>query len=624
MAITLRKLSAHGPGLAPAEVSFDTTRTLIRGPSDTGKSHIWDCIWYLLGGNSLPEQFPQSSGYDSLQLVFTSGGHEYVVRRGIAGAGAAVFARLEEQVIGDNQPNSLEQVDQDLGELLVKLSGAEGKQLLHNRSKKGAVTGDDVRHWALLSQTGMIAKEPTPGSGPAEPKRISSFSLFLTGTDDSAIEVYKSSSFKDQVTGQLAAAEADLRRTQAGIPEDVDRAATVEALERVEEGLNALTTQHEARSSLLKDLRQQISSESERLSAVSNLLASATSIRERFTLLEQKYSNDIARLGATDEGIAFFEVLPEAPCPLCGTVVAQQADPADLRPRAPTKYREAIAAEVEKIRDLRSGLLQSMGHEDKRIAAATFEVERLSTSLAGLEVEEAQILRTAAQEFNVDPRQLAESHTRLSSSLGAFDEVARLSQEIERLKAARKQKKTPLNRDAGTNGDAVGNYAKEMLVAWGFASIQSVHIDTEACDLVIDGRRRLSYGAGKRGLFRAALTIALMRHALKMGNPHLGTVVLDSPLKAYAHPKTVDNDRDVPTGAVNDNFYGWLVRWRGPGQIVVLENEAVPEATAAVLHPIEFSGNFNEGRQGFYPPKQGVEAVPASPAAEGDENEDLF
>lgn len=42
-------------------------------------------------------------------------------------------------------------------------------------------------------------------------------------------------------------------------------------------------------------------------------------MRERFMLLDLKYASDLARLGATDEGIAFFQALAETPCPLCGT-----------------------------------------------------------------------------------------------------------------------------------------------------------------------------------------------------------------------------------------------------------------------------------------------------------------
>ena len=619
MAITLKRLSVRGPGLVPAEVLFDGVRTLVRGPSDTGKSHIWDCIWFLLGGSAAPEQFPESSGYDSLELAFVHGEHEYVVRKAIAGGAAVVFVRLDDIWVADGVPNPLEQVDQDLGELLVKLSGAAGKQVLRSRSEKGAVTGDDLRHWALLSQPGMIAKEATSGTGPPAPKRVSSFSLFLTGLDDSAVELYKTNSEKDRAAGKLAAAEADLARIQAGIPADVDRESTDAALVRVDDRFDMFATQLQARSSLLKDLRLQISTEGDALSAASTLLASATSIRERFALLDQKYSSDLARLGATDEGIAFFEALSETPCPLCGTPVEQHVDPGNLKPRAPKKYRDAIAAEAEKIRELRRGLQQSLAYEQMRIVGTTAEVHRLTTSLKLLEEQETQTLRAAALEFDADPRELAEEHTRLSSLIGAFEEAARLTQEIARLELAKKQKKTALVRNVGSHGDEVGEIARAMLVDWGFTAIKSVYVDAAACDLMIDGRRRLSYGAGKRGLFLTALTIALMRHAIKEGHPHLGAVVLDSPLKAYSQKESSDTDRDIPTSTVNASFYGWLSRWSGPGQIVVLENEPVDPAIAAALKPIEFTDSFTHGRQGFYPPRVVVGGPPPSNGVELDD-----
>lgn len=628
MAIRLKRLTVRGPGLVPAEVEFDGLRTLVRGPSDTGKSHIFDCLWFLLGGSAAPEQFPESSGYDSLELVFSHGEHEYVVRKAIAGGAAAVYARLDDIRAADGTTNPLERVEQDLGELLVKLSGAGGKQVLRSRSERGPVTGDDLRHWALLSQPNTIAKEATSGTGPSAPKRISSFSLFLTGLDDSAIELYKSASEKDQATGKLALAEAELARVEAGIPADADRVAAVAALEGVDEKLEMLTTQLQARSSLLKDLRLQISTEGEALGAASTRLASAKSLHERFRLLDQKYASDLARLGATDEGIAFFEALSETPCPLCGTPVEQHVDPGDLKPRAPAKYRDAIAAEAEKIRELRRGLQQSLAHEQESIASATSEVQQLTSVLKGLEVHETLILRTASTEFDVDPRQLAEEHTRLSSLIGAFDEAARLRQEIARLELEKKQKKTALVRNVGTHGVDAGKIAREMLVAWGFATVESVYVDPDTCDLVIDGRKRLSFGAGKRGLFRSALTIALMRHALAQGHPHLGVVVLDSPLKAYAQKESADDiDRDIPTATVNERFYSWLAGWTGPGQVIVLENETVGPTVAAALKAIEFTDSHTQGRQGFYPPRSQVSAsrspAPPAPAPDADGFEDL-
>lgn len=342
-------------------------------------------------------------------------------------------------------------------------------------------------------------------------------------------------------------------------------------------------------------------------------------------MLDQKYSSDLARLGATDEGIAFFEALSETPCPLCGTHIEQHVNPSDFKPKALVNYRDAIAAEAEKNRDLRRGLQQSLADEQDRIDVARAEVGQLTRSLKSLEEHETQIVRTAVVEFELDPRQLAEEHTRLSSLIGAFDEATRLKQEIARLKQEKAQKKTPLVRDIGIHGSEVGKLAREMLVDWGFTTIQSVGVDADTCDLLIDGRRRLSYGAGKRGLFRSALTIALMRHALAQGHPHLGAVVLDSPLKAYAQKESPDdNDRDIPTATVNESFYRWLSRWTGPGQVMVLENEAVDPAVAKVLNAIEFTDSHTHGRQGFYPYRAGLPTSQSSALPNSNGIDDLL
>ena len=623
MAVTLKHLSVHGPGLLPAAVLFDGHRTLIRGPSDTGKSHIWDCIWFLLGGTGTLEQFPESQGYDLLELAFLHGEHEYIVRKAMAGGAARVLVRRDEIWVADGAPNSLEDVAQDLGELLVKLSGAAGKQVLRTRSEKGAITGDDLRHWALLSQPGMISRDVTKGKGHGSDKRVSSYSLFLSGLDDSAVELYKSPSEKNQAKGKLAVAESELARLERVIPIDANRESTVAALARVDERLDMFATQLQARSSVLKELRQQIAVEGDALTAASTRLASATSMRERFTLLDMKYSSDLARLGATDEGIAFFQALEETPCPLCGTPVERHVDPGNLKPRAPTKYRDAIAAEADKIRELRRGLQPSLALEQARIVIVTADVQRLTASLKILEEQETSVLRTAGQEFDADPRELAEAHTRFSSLIDAFDESTRLKGEIARLEQETKQKRTGLIRNVGSHGDEVGVIARQMLNDWGFTSIQSVHVDAAACDLLIDGRRRLSFGAGKRGLFLSAMTIALMHHALKEGHPHLGVVVLDSPLKAYAQKESADNtDRDIPTATVNASFYGWLSRFKGPGQIIVRENEIVDPATARALDAIEFTDDYTRGRQGFYPPRPVIPS-PSTPAGEGNQRDDF-
>jgi hypothetical protein len=596
MAIILRRLQSTGPDLPDAELAFHAKRFLIRGPSETGKSYIRDCLWYLLGGDKLPKSFPLAEGYQELRLRFTAHENEYEVRRALRGGGAAVYRRP----LGADDEQAFEPLDQDVGELLVDLSGARGKQILRSMSERGPVTGDDVRHWSLLSQTAILSEEPTSGTGFGIAKRVASFNLFLSGTDDIAVQLRKSSAEVERIKGQLSSAEDAFQRIQAGLSTDAKRDDVADALERVDEVLSAMTSQYDARATKLRELRREVADKTDKLSVATNERNHSRSMIGRFEMLEQKYSNDLERLGATNEGVAFFQELPKVPCPLCGTPTESQVDPNDLRPDAPNRYRAAIAAEAEKIRSLRHGLLAALDRERRRFSELKQGVEGLSRDLSALQNRESIIVNGARIEFSADPKSLAVRRSELSAQLAIFDEMERLAAEIERLKKSKVRSKVQVSRDGGTSGRAVADLSLSLLQAWGFTDIANIALDAEQCDLLINDRQRLSYGAGRRALYLAALTIALMEHALGQGHPHLGVVVIDSPLKAYADPNS-EEPKEVPLTTVTERFYAWLSEWDGLGQVVVLENEKIRSETANILDPVEFTGIVGIGRAGFYP-----------------------
>jgi hypothetical protein len=597
MSIILEHLLVSGSSRPSADIVFDPIHCLIRGPSDTGKSYIRDCLWYLLGGDRTPKSLPEAEGYDSLALVFSSETDQYVVKRGLAGGGAAV-ARRAVNPDGSYLDTAL---DEDVGELLVRLSGAGGKQLLRSTSEKGLVTGGDLRHWFLLSQPAMISEDPTSGSASFEKtQRIAAFHLFLTGNDDAAIELRKSNAEVERIKGQLTSAEEALQRIQSGVPSDAVRKDYEDAFEKVEATLTAMNSQYDARATNLRHLRMNIAKATSELRAVTTKVEHSNSMVDRFELLDAKYSSDLARLGATSEGIGFFEALPETPCPLCGTSVEKQLDPNELKPGAPAKYRVALAAEAQKVSYLRAGLQKSLGDERHRVRDFLGAQSELLSALDKLEGLERSQLRGAQIEFAADPKTMARRHSELTAQLGIFDETDRLKAEIERLKRAKVRKRVQVTREGGQSSAQVAQFAKELLREWGFADLSRVDLDPLECDLLINGRPRLSYGAGKRSIFLCALVVAMLRHCMSSDFPHLGAVIIDSPLKAYADPSQ-SSETDVPAATVTERFYSWLSRWNGPGQVVILENEKIQNNVAKALNAIQFTGTSAEGRVGFYP-----------------------
>lgn len=596
MTIKLLSLQASGPEKSSATVDFRYPAMLIRGASDTGKSYIRDCLWFLLGGDKLPKRIPEAQGYERLVLVIETSEGVYEIRRALAGGDASLARRAPAEDGG-----SLEFPEEDVNDFLVRIAGAAGKQLLRSRSKRGAVTSGDLRHWFLLSQPMIISEDPTAGPVTNATQRVGAFHMFLTGSDDSSIELAKSSKDIERIAGQILGVEEALRRVRADIPSDASREGVADSLERVDEALSSMTRHYDARASALRQIRVDIMDRSRKLQDAERERSHSASMLHRFELLDAKYRSDSERLGGTWEGVAMFQALDEVECPLCGTPTQSQLDPRQLRRGVQDNYRKALKAERDKIVVLRQGLGRALIRERARVEHLGLVAGEMRSELKDLEKIERSRLSEAKHEFSGDPKTLALRRSELSETLARFEQEAQFEAELARLNGVKKNKKIPLSRNVGDAAVRVALLAKTYLHAWGFTGVQSVALDAEKCDLVIDGRARLDFGAGKRAIFLAALTIAVMEHAVGSGYPHLGVVVIDSPLKSYADPKNREQ-QDVEASTVTDRFYMWLAAWTGLGQIVVLENQEIKSDAKAQLDPLEFVGDGDgDGRAGFYP-----------------------
>jgi hypothetical protein len=552
----------------------------------------------LLGGDKQPKRVPEDGGYDLLSLQFTSADQTYIVERALTGGETAVFVVPREGY--DNAVSDKVEMNVDIGELLVSLSGAADKQILRSASKRGPVTGGDLRHWFLLSQPAMISEDATSGAGHNQPQRLAAFHVFLSGSDDSAVILTKSKAEKDKIAGRIFSAEQGIKRAWSTLPADANKIEVLESLGRVDEALEVISEQHRVNSTALRAVRENLAKLIETSRDVRTGLSQSRMMIDRFALLKQKYINDIDRLNAVDEGVAYFGLLPTTPCVLCGT-------PFDGQPTANSdasgrgEYRQAISAETTKIRLLLSGLADTQIREEERVASLISADAEIRKGLRSAETAEVAAVRNLHTGLTADPRTLALRRSELSSQLDSLEEIDRLNSEIESLKKISRSKRTPVVRESHEAAVRVGDAAKVLLNAWGFKDVLSVTLDPATCDLVVNSRARLSYGAGKRSLFLTAMTIAILEHALINDLPHAGFVVIDSPLKAYADPDTKADD-DVPLATVRDGFYQWLDKRKGPGQVVVLENEKVDLSTLTSLKPVEFSGEDGP-RPGFYPPR---------------------
>ncbi|GII56073.1 hypothetical protein Pth03_44620 [Planotetraspora thailandica] len=100
-------------------------------------------------------------------------------------------------------------------------------------------------------------------------------------------------------------------------------------------------------------------------------------------------------------------------------------------------------------------------------------------------------------------------------------------------------------------------------------------------------------------MLHSAFTTALAQHCLENSRPHLGFVVLDSPVVTYRDPISDPVGADVDlTSHVVGHFYQDMLNF--PVQAVILENGDPPIGVLSHARTYRFA-RAGSGRPGFFP-----------------------
>ncbi|GLO63889.1 hypothetical protein MACH09_43970 [Vibrio sp. MACH09] len=144
--------------------------------------------------------------------------------------------------------------------------------------------------------------------------------------------------------------------------------------------------------------------------------------------------------------------------------------------------------------------------------------------------------------------------------------------------------------------DSLANRIGEYLELWGYPNVESSRVlySEDDKDFVIAGESRNLAGKGYRSITYAACAISLLE--LYKG---LGFMIIDSPLVTYKKP-------DVPEGEeisedMASSFYDSLKGLDKSQQLIIIENEDVPEDVSEVVNHIHFTKSKRKGRYGFIP-----------------------
>src|SRR4051794_1023180 len=161
MRLTLTHLTFLGVNREPATVHFGPAVTVVRGPSDTGKSFVVDAIDYMLGAKKLKE-IPECAGYSTVLLgVLLPDGSPVTLSRSVNGGNFALYLESLQDHRTAQLPPPFKTLSQQhsataegsLSRYLLKEIGLDGRWVRKNlRNATNSLSFRDIVHLCIVDE----------------------------------------------------------------------------------------------------------------------------------------------------------------------------------------------------------------------------------------------------------------------------------------------------------------------------------------------------------------------------------------------------------------------------------------------------------------------------------------
>lgn len=600
--IDLVHIAFAGASRDAAVVDFGDALTLVRGPSDTGKSFLVGAIDFMLGASRL-QDLPEMAGYESVLMGLRLDDGDFTLVRGVSGGRFFLYDELHTVVPSNLEPRVLSQQhnaanDDNLSAWLLGHLGLTGMRLRKNaRNETVSLSFRDLAHLAIVDETKIQAEEPPVYSGvtTSRTKDVSVLKLLLEGQDDSGLpavpdagEVRRLKGAKLEVVdlliqrAQQEAGEAssdDLRDQLARVSTAIDRGQGAD--------------QH------LRDRRiavqESLSREATRLRAIGLRRAEIETLNARFGLLREQYELDVQRLEAIIEGGSVLGFFSTGDCPLCGAAIEHQrhtvieVDPEGL----------VASARAEQVSTQRRLADLELTFQDFALQMANLDTQRATTEARQMiQADELRQLDAHSQSDRDELRTLIDKRSELEGGLSA---LARL-RDLERLRLEIEGESTAEARAQATAipmpvinefSDAIAR----RLQRWGYPDTD-VRYDRVQQDIYAGLQFRGDHGKGVRAVLHAAFTVGLADYCFERGLPHPGFVILDSPVVTYRPPDAEADDPERRTDLATRMYMDLATSF--DGQVIIMENTDPSAELPSRVSEVVFSKAVDHGRYGFF------------------------
>jgi|GEM_PF-260213 len=609
----IEKLVVSGKGKEPSTVEFSDGLNFIVGPSNTGKTMIFECLDYIFGfepKKNKPFQFDPELGYNHFKLITRTPN------------GTVVFERY----LGENKitlsgtdPNFEYRVyslghkaKYNISNVWLQMIGInESHKILASKSGRiNELTWRGMLHMFFIKQqhvtrTSSVLLNPSLLPNMAETSAKAIVLFLMTGMDADSSIVFKD---KRIITAKRGAVIDYIKSTVARLAnresELLKKYHSVEMMGLLSNySINDAKSEIDTINTKIDELQHKINKNIDQSKALMNSiytnnsrLSECDTLVDRFSALRSQYLSDIERLSFVVDGkIAHSSISKPNHCPFCDSEIQSSEDPS---------YADAAKAELQHIRSHLVELEKAEKDLDRKRYTIVSTIEELENRKSSIDRDLSLELKPQFEE--------------LKNRLNMYRYVVEINKELdvvrkeelvfnqELFEKETETEPTQIKYDMNEYFDYESLHTFEetlrsILEAIHYEGSGSARINMNTFDLEVGGREKaVSNGGGYCGLLNSVVSLALVECLEKYGEYSPGIFAADSPLTQLSESEFTSSSNTMKVGFVNHLLSISNENESPFFQIIIAEHkEKLPIDDISQANIIEFTGVKNHGRYGF-------------------------
>jgi len=577
----IKKLQIEGSSKETVCVDFKKGLNVIYGPSDTGKTLIYQCIDYMLGSSKRPKDMsiPEIEGYSLCKLEIKSfNGDVFLLERALKGGNIRLYDKDSKIIDTLKTKNNKKSKDKTISDFLLKLCNVSSKEIRKNENaEKQRLYFQDISKYFLVDEEVIIIDKSPISTKPDRGGNIHAtfeknvFKFLLTGEDDSAIITLLK---KDEVankTGKLQLYDELIIQLELDL-KDIDYEKIDKQIEKLNEGIESFRESYLTSSLEFKKYDEEKKELFKKIGLDEANLINLNEILTRSNILKKQYISDIERLKGTIETGQGLNLLTTTNCPVCTGTVEETVDI--------EKLITATSAEIQKT----SLLLNELESSSKIYSSEQNELNKVI--IQNKKHYEEVIVKIQNQLSGV----LDEISKKIKEYTNKKEELSKIKTLKEKLDSYTVQKnkiKEIIDDDKASKKtssydeltvvllDPVITVIKNILVEMKFDNIENKNIvfSEDLLDFSVGEKSRKAFGKGYRAILYAVFIISLLEY-FRTKSYQIGFAMIDSPLNPYKEDENKD-DGVVPIN-LGEQFYKYLYNNIKNEQVILIENTEVP------------------------------------------------